>query len=399
MKFTKLTLIAMLLALLVCAFAACGDEPVETEGTGNETVGDSQTTEAPESDAAPESTPATEGETEHVHTPVEQIEEPTCSERGYKREVCSECEEQLSVKPIDMIDHVEAAPATCTEGSVCKFCGTAMAAPAGHQMGAVVDSKPATTTEAGYEKATCTVCGLEVTTLIPAGITENFNNIAAGALSKDVMAESSALAANFTFDGFQDGGFEIAEENGGHYVKKNAANAQMKFNNTDILNSDKLEFTFDFRLDAEQKSTKGLLSLVSGKKEMRILNINSNALYFGINDNGIVCVAGLEVGKWTKVRVTLDTTTMNYEIYVDGAKCLYTAKRADDSGRYDCYVLQEDGTYAVVAAKNDDTLHNGSDRSPFYPAGDEFTQFYFFHWSEGLACSLDNLTVGFANAQ
>lgn len=392
MKFTKLTLVALLLALLVCTFVACGGDPVETDA-GNETAGDTQTN-APETDAEP----ATDGEGEHVHTPVEQIDPPTCEQRGYKREICSECGEQLSVKPIDMVDHEPVAPATCTEGSVCKFCGTAIAPATGHIFGEVIESKPATKTESGYEKVSCTVCGETVTNLIPAGITENFNGFEVGAVTVDTMA-SSVLAEDFTFAGFQDGGFEIVEENGNKFIKKVGSDAQLKFNNTSVLNSDKLEFTFDFRLDKEIKGLKGMISLVNGGKEMRILNVNNNSICFGINGNGIVRVAGLEVGKWANVKVVLDTTTMNYEIYVDGAKCLYTDERADGSGRFDCYVLQEDGTYAVTAASSDDVLHNGSDRSPFYPVGDEFTQFYFYHWSADLACSLDNLTVGFADAQ
>ncbi len=392
MKFTKLTLVALLLALLVCAFVACGGNPVETDA-GNETAGDTQTN-APETDAEP----ATDGEGEHVHTPVEQIDPPTCEQRGYKREICSVCEEQLSVKPIDMVDHEPAAPATCTEGSVCKFCGTAIAPATGHIFGEVIESKPATKTESGYEKVSCTVCGETVTNLIPAGITENFNGFEIGAVTVDTMA-SSALAEDFTFEGFQDGGFEIVEENGNKYIKKIGPNAQLKFNNTSVLNSNKLEFTFDFRLDAERKATTGLLSLVNGGKEMRILNIDANSIKFGINTSGLVRIAGLEVGKWVNVKTVLDTTTMNYEVYIDGVKAFYTQPRTDGSGRYDCYVLGEDGTFAVVAAQSDDTLHNAADRSPFYPVGDEYTQFYFYHYSKDMVCSLDNLTVGFADAQ
>ena len=313
MKFTKLTLVALLLALLVCAFAACGGETEGTEG-GNES-GDGSVETVP--------TPETDENGEHVHTIVEKIDEPTCTEKGYKREVCAICDEQISVKPIAQVDHVAAAPATCTEGSVCKFCNVQIDAATGHTLGEVTESKPATNTEAGYKKATCSVCGEVVTTIIPAGITEDFSNFSVGAISKDTMASGSALAADFSFDGFQDGGFEIAEESGNKYIKKMGPNAQLKFNNTSILNSDKLEFTFDFRLDSDMKATKGILSLVNGGKEMRILNVNSNTLYFGINDNGIVPVKGLSVGTWTNIKVSLDTTTYNYEIYVDGTKCFY----------------------------------------------------------------------------
>ena len=80
MKFTKLTLVAMLLALLVCAFVACGGDTIETEAGNVETEAGSAETDA---DAV---------ETEHVHTIVEEIDEPTCEQRGYKREMCSVCD-------------------------------------------------------------------------------------------------------------------------------------------------------------------------------------------------------------------------------------------------------------------------------------------------------------------
>ena len=81
MKFTKLTLVAMLLALLVCAFVACG-APAETDG---ETEGDTPVVTDPVGDE-PAATDPVETECQHVNV-IEEIDEPTCELRGYKRDL------------------------------------------------------------------------------------------------------------------------------------------------------------------------------------------------------------------------------------------------------------------------------------------------------------------------
>ena len=78
MKFTKLTLVAMLLALLVCAFAACGGDPVETEG-GNDAAGDNQAEGAIVTEATPETDAETEADSEN-ESEVESGEETDTDE-------------------------------------------------------------------------------------------------------------------------------------------------------------------------------------------------------------------------------------------------------------------------------------------------------------------------------
>jgi hypothetical protein len=46
---------------------------------------------------------------------------------------------------------------------------------------------------------------------------------------------------------------------------------------------------------------------------------------------------------------------------------------------------------------NSTTIHNGGDRSPFVLNGDSIKKIEFFHWTDNFNCSLDNLTIGFAN--
>lgn len=385
MKFTKLTLVVMLLALLVCAFVACGGNPVETQG---ETEGDTPVVTDPvETDPIPE----TDANGEHVHTIVEQIDEPTCEQRGYKREVCSTCGEQLSVKPIDMVEHTSEKPATCTEGSFCKFCGTVMETAKGHNVTTITETKAATNTEAGYEKGICADCGEEITTVIPAGITDNFNNFPAGALTADVMAANSAYEG-FTFKVATSDGYEIASEGNNSYVKKLGTNSAFYYIGSALNDVKTLEIIFDFRLDADCKNLRGLLSLVNGGKEMRIINVKGNGLYFGINEGGIIKFADLEVGKWITIKTVINAETYDYDIFIDDKPILTTKLDPDNAGMHLVYV-DEEGELVEKQAANNATLHNGADRSPFVPVGDAIEQFYFFNWSADLFCSLDNITA------
>ncbi len=396
MKFTKLTLVALLLALLVCAFVACGGNPVETDA-GNETAGDTQTN-APETDAEP----ATDGEGEHVHTVVEKIDEPTCQQRGYKREICSTCDEQLSVKPIDMVEHTSEKPATCTEGSFCKFCGTVMETAKGHNVTTITETKAATNTEAGYEKGICADCGEEITTVIPAGITDNFNNFPTGGVSNDILGANSAFAPDFTVTVNKGDSFEIAEEGNNKFIKKLGPDGQIYYAG-EALNSDKVEITFDVRVDSEISGIKGLLS-IWGDKEMRVLNFMADGkIGFGINTGGILNFADYEIGKWVNIKVALNTETFDYEIYVNGELMLATASDPDNAGMHLVYIkengemVHKNGEENKPAGFNNATLHNGGDRSPFVLNGDSVKKIEFFHWTADFACSLDNVTVSMIN--
>lgn len=57
------------------------------------------------------------------HTTAEERKEATCKEKGYIKTYCTVCNTVLSNDPIAIVGHIAAAPATATEDSVCKFCG------------------------------------------------------------------------------------------------------------------------------------------------------------------------------------------------------------------------------------------------------------------------------------
>lgn len=219
-------------------------------------------------------------------------------------------------------------------------------------------------------------------------VAETFDGLAEGVAATEALTANSVYAAEGVEVTNNKGTLIAAVENGNTFIKKPGDNDQLYFKKTDMLKgANKVEFAFDFRLDAEFTGLCGLFSLMN---EMRILNVNKNGIEFGINANGIVRVADLEVGKWTNVKVVVDTTTYDYEIYVDGTKLLYTTADPENAGKHLVYKLT-DGAYVVTAPQNNDVLHG--DRSPFTAKGDYINQFYFWHYSANLVCSLDNVSV------
>lgn len=108
--------------------------------------------------ATSKNTSATAGEEKHVHTPGEWVvvQDATCSAKGLKQKVCTECKEVVATEDIPVKDHVAGnwepySYPTCTlngaEAQKCVYCGKLMATrdiPAnGHS----------------YSDGACTVCG------------------------------------------------------------------------------------------------------------------------------------------------------------------------------------------------------------------------------------------------
>lgn len=367
MKTFKLIGIAFLLVVLVCTMAACGGN-TETGPVGE-----------------------TDENGEHVHTVREQIEEATCQAIGYKREICRVCGEQISETPLAIVDHIAALSEDCTVSLTCKFCGMAMETAEAHRYEVVIDNKPASLSAEGYIRSRCVLCKKESTETILAGAIDHYDDLPEGALTADVMTEGSLLASDYTFK-VTEGAFEIVSENGNRYIKKIGPNGQIYYQ-SHRLNATKLEISFDFRLDQVNQNIRGLISLVNGGKEMRILNVSGTALGFGINSGGIVNFASLEVGRWTTVKIVVDAETFDYEIYINGEKYLYTTADPANEGMHLIYTLQEGELKQKTDGFSNKTIHNGADRSPFVPNGEEVTDVYFFHWSADLVCSLDSLTI------
>jgi hypothetical protein len=385
MKFTKLTLVAMLLTLLVCAFVACG-VPVETQG---ETEGNTPVVTDP---VETEPTVTEPVETECQHVVVEQIDEPTCESRGYKREICSVCNEQLSVKPIDAIDHVEAAPATCTEGSVCKFCGVQMAAAAGHKIGDITDKKDATASEAGYEKGACTVCGEEITNVIPAGILIDFNDQAEGGLTKDAFAALEGF--EMLIPGGESGEFTIVAEGDNKYVKKTADNKAPAItfkDHTGILGQGKFAFSMDVRFDGDT-SNSGLFSVKDNDdKEHRVLSTwVGGKVRLGKNGGPDFLKPGNE---WFNLRVVVNPATYEYEVWINGEKVLYTVADENVSTKYVLWTLT-DGEWSSA---NLSDKHVNESVVPSDPSVG-ISRIYLFHFS-ATPMSIDNMRLEFFPAE
>ena len=135
----KVIVLAIILAVAVCALVACGSE--------NET-------KAPETDPIVTDAP----ETEHVHEIVIEQLAATCQAEGYKRAVCTTCGEVVDSVTYGKSDCTPAAEATCTEDSVCAVCGSLIRIAKGHSFGEAVVVE-ATCQADGSKTRTCSECG------------------------------------------------------------------------------------------------------------------------------------------------------------------------------------------------------------------------------------------------
>ena len=386
MKLTKLTLVALVLALMVCAFAACGgDTPAVTEGDDV----------APNTEAAPatdaETEPAGPVECQHTNT-TEEIEEPTCESRGYKRVLCADCGEQVSVKPIDAVDHEAAAPATCTEGSVCKFCGFKMASATGHTVGAITDKKEATATEAGYEKGTCSACGIEINNVIPAGVTVTFDDQAEGALTKEAFAAFEGFEV--LVPGADKKAYTIVTEGDNKYVKRAEVRETITLKDLNgVLSQGKFAFSMDVRFDGATTNS-GLIAFKDATEstaEHRILSTWSGQKVRLGKDPGVDFYVP-EENAWFNVRVVVDPSTFDYEVWIDGEKVIYTTSDASVASGHLLWQLV-DGQW-TSGSVSDAFISQGVIPDPSVG----ISRIYLFHWSL-TAMSLDNMRLEFFPAE
>ena len=124
MKFTKLMALALVLAMMVSAFAACGgDKPVETEPAETQpkpVVTEPVVTEPEETE--PEETEACK----HPRLKDGELVPATCTADGYKITICRLCDEEF--KEVLPAAHIE-APLASTDGNyikyTCTVCGEA----------------------------------------------------------------------------------------------------------------------------------------------------------------------------------------------------------------------------------------------------------------------------------
>lgn len=187
MKLRKLLVLALVLALFVCAFAACGD------GTDTETnlPGTDSETDAPVSDTEDPGKETEDPGEECTHELEVEEKLATCTDRGYKKEVCKLCGETVSETAYPKAAHTPTAAATCTEDSKCSVCGEVLEAAKGHTFGdaVVVD---ATCLAEGSKTRTCSICNETVVEKIPA-------------LAHDIQDVTASTAATCTTEGSKTG--------------------------------------------------------------------------------------------------------------------------------------------------------------------------------------------------
>ena len=442
MKFVKLTALAMVLALFVCAFAACGgaeDTPAMTE---------------PATDPVTE--PVTEPETEpaHVHEIERVITEATCTSRGYDREICKTCEEVISTTPINAIDHVAKDGANCTTDAVCKFCDAVITKAPGHTLGeatvtkeatceadgeksmtcsvcnetvtetvaklshviaTVTDSKASTLTEAGYEKGVCSLCNKEVTNNTPAGVTLNIEALADGVLEKNFTFEAGIDAFYSTVDAPTTAIIEektalngvpyegapgdwatvvTDPETGNKYITKTEGypvDAGIFFEDADdVLTGATIEISFDYRCEGDTKNN-GLVSLnnreVAKTDEMRILSLwSGNKIVFASNSSAVITKVDPTNPEWMSFRIIANTKNLTYEVYLNGVKRAYT-ELVD--GKHTVYCLQDDGSWKSFTS-------GFGEQTPFHSDDGLIKGIYFWHYNYPQG-SLDNIRFAILN--
>lgn len=187
MKLRKLLVLALVLALFVCAFAACGD------GTDTETdlPGTDSETNAPVSDTEDPGKETEDPGEECTHELEVEEKLATCTDRGYKKEVCKLCGEIVSETAYPKAAHTPTAAATCTEDSKCSVCGEVLEAAKGHTFGDVV-VVDATCLADGSKTQTCSICNETVVEKIPA-------------LAHDIQDVTASTAATCTTEGSKTG--------------------------------------------------------------------------------------------------------------------------------------------------------------------------------------------------
>ena len=151
MKLRKLIVLALVLAMVICAFVACG----ETSDTDTQAPDTQDTdTNAPESESQD---PGTDTEKECTHELEVEEKLATCTDRGYKKETCKLCGEVVTDTAYPRTAHTASGAATCDTDSKCTVCGEVLEAAKGHAWGDVT-TVAATCKAAGKETKTCTVC-------------------------------------------------------------------------------------------------------------------------------------------------------------------------------------------------------------------------------------------------
>lgn len=431
MKITKLTWVSLLLALLVCAFVACGG-PAESE---TETKEESETKIETEA---------------HVHdTEVRVAKEATCIAGGLQEEVCKTCGEVVDSKVIAKIDHVEAAPATCTTDAVCSACGKVLTKATGHSYGEFTVTKVATCEQGGEQSKTCATCGDVYTETLPVvahtianatetkestistagyvkGTCSTCNKVVTNELPAGVTLNIEALDDGLLADGFTaDAGFDffdvtvdeptplIIEEKGEGYVgvtpewlsvvtdsttgnkyiaktEGTPTDAGVNFiDSTGILNGSKFEISFDYRVESDTNNG-GVLSLnsrdVAKADEMRILSVwSGNKVCFGTNNKITLLTVDPTNPEWHNYRIVVNGATYDYEIWLDGVKVLYTVSDATATDGHAVYFL-ENGEFVAKS------VGSYGDQSPFKNVSGAINSIYFFHYNKP-AGSLDNLRI------
>ena len=339
----------------------------------------------------------------HTCNSTTEVVPSTCIKLGYTRTYCTICGEETSRTDnetyADHVYNIEAA--TCTENKKCTVCGEIAEKALGHSDS--VDVVDATFCTPGSLKGFCDRCEEELDEIIPAGITMRFDAVANDTTTAD--SDFGDFAPMFT-PGMYSGSIKnYVVANDGYIEKIKGGSGKLHLaDNTGFLDKGDFTVSFDFKLTADAASNGGLFGFnnrsagVEGQ-EMRVLSIDGGErLYFaGVDSQRSVVLKQLSYGEdapWTNVKIVVTRATLDYEIWLDGEKVLYTETEAGAAAAgHVIYLTDGQGGFKTTDAAKDIAKYA---QQPFQCAGGAIKSIYMFHAATNNGVAIDNFSVSMA---
>lgn len=338
------------------------------------------------------------------HKYEEKINPATCVATGEKWKECAYCGDVIDRETIDLDPsaHSEGEPegdtATCLAGGTATincaecggFIGTIDTEPLDHAWGNW--TYDVSLCEAGTRTRSCDgnntdACTKVQTENLAAGIYLDFDNV-----EDDTEVTADDFAATkpaFPVSGLESS-YRFFREGSNGFLEKLADDEQPTINfadNEQLLNTKNFTLSFDLRMRENGGNNGGIISFKDGSKEHRILAIQGNGaiLYFGhISDASKVNLTRLKYGEnaeWLNVKLVVTHNPLNYEVWLDNVKTLYTEKSGDN------YIINK-------ADGNGGYTQSTVETSKLQPLSiSNISSFYLFHYNISNPVQLDNFSL------
>lgn len=361
--FKKLMVLALVLALAVCTFVACGG---------------SADTDAPDTSALDTNSPETDAvkcNGDDIHDVEVEERAATCQDRGYRIETCKVCGEVVVETAYPKTACTPAAPATCTSASVCSVCGDVVEAAKGHEASDTVvqdlgcsavyscrgegctetitvvkkDAQhsvdlPATfgadtVVKDGCVCAPCSTCGQNVPVTGDVRLSLNFDGT-------DVASEIDAIATaenglSYTVvHGSDQGGDSVlpprieahGDATDGHtsvLLVPHNRSASINFNGALLADAEYFVVSFDWRITKVGHTSNKIIMFGQANKKIDGVTVDTNyavafrvdrsdgTLYDGASKEGTFAMTAVP-GEWHEAVVVVNNQNGEISVYIDG---------------------------------------------------------------------------------